>query len=79
MPETASQRLEEIFSDALDIEKSVGPYKLLQKIGEGGCGVVYMAEQESRSAAGLRSRSSSSGWTPRASSRGSRRSGRRSR
>jgi serine/threonine protein kinase len=23
-----------------------GPYKLLQKIGEGGCGVVYMAEQE---------------------------------
>ena len=26
--------------------KSIGPYKLLQKIGEGGCGVVYMAEQE---------------------------------
>ncbi|MGA2246135.1 MAG: serine/threonine-protein kinase [Verrucomicrobiota bacterium] len=25
--------------------KSIGPYKLLQKIGEGGCGVVYMAEQ----------------------------------
>jgi serine/threonine protein kinase len=24
----------------------VGPYKLLQNIGEGGCGVVYMAEQE---------------------------------
>ncbi len=24
----------------------VGPYKLLQKIGEGGCGIVYMAEQE---------------------------------
>jgi eukaryotic-like serine/threonine-protein kinase len=24
----------------------VGPYKLLQRIGEGGCGVVYMAEQE---------------------------------
>jgi len=24
----------------------IGPYKLLQKIGEGGCGVVYMAEQE---------------------------------
>jgi eukaryotic-like serine/threonine-protein kinase len=24
----------------------IGSYKLLQKIGEGGCGVVYMAEQE---------------------------------
>src|SRR5207248_6396782 len=24
----------------------IGRYKLLQKIGEGGCGAVYMAEQE---------------------------------
>jgi serine/threonine protein kinase/regulation of enolase protein 1 (concanavalin A-like superfamily) len=24
----------------------IGPYKLIQQIGEGGCGVVYMAEQE---------------------------------
>ena len=24
----------------------IGPYKLLQQIGEGGCGAVYMAEQE---------------------------------
>jgi serine/threonine protein kinase len=24
----------------------IGPYKLLQRIGEGGCGAVYMAEQE---------------------------------
>src|SRR5262245_4523357 len=24
----------------------IGPYKLLQRIGEGGFGVVYMAEQE---------------------------------
>src|SRR5947208_1081045 len=25
---------------------NIGRYKLLQQIGEGGCGVVYMAEQE---------------------------------
>jgi hypothetical protein len=25
----------------------IGRYKLLEQIGEGGCGVVYMAEQES--------------------------------
>src|SRR5262245_796268 len=24
----------------------IGRYKLLQKIGEGGCGIVYMADQE---------------------------------
>jgi len=29
-----------------ELGKRVGPYKLLQKIGEGGCGIVYMAEQE---------------------------------
>ncbi|MBI5690719.1 MAG: protein kinase [Verrucomicrobia bacterium] len=26
--------------------EKIGRYKLLQKIGEGGCGIVYMAEQE---------------------------------
>ena len=36
-------------SDSLLPEKpgyKIGPYKLLQQIGEGGCGVVYMAEQD---------------------------------
>jgi len=28
------------------VEQSIGRYKVLQKIGEGGCGAVYMAEQE---------------------------------
>ena len=28
------------------IGDKIGPYKLLQQIGEGGCGVVFMAEQE---------------------------------
>jgi len=28
------------------IGSRIGPYKLLQKIGEGGCGVVYMAQQD---------------------------------
>jgi serine/threonine protein kinase len=27
-------------------EERIGPYKLLQEIGRGGCGIVYMAEQE---------------------------------
>ena len=26
--------------------QTIGRYKLLEQIGEGGCGVVYMAEQE---------------------------------
>src|SRR5262245_41471897 len=32
--------------DAEAVGTLIGRYKLLQKIGEGGCGVVYMAEQE---------------------------------
>src|SRR5688500_15684431 len=35
--------LEMAMADSLD---DIGPFKILQKLGEGGCGVVYMAEQE---------------------------------
>ena len=33
-------------SDIGQASQNIGPYKLLQRLGEGGCGVVYMAEQE---------------------------------
>src|ERR1039457_6845369 len=42
---SGKSRAEELFVDE-ELGKRIGPYKLLQKIGEGGCGVVYMAEQE---------------------------------
>src|SRR5215475_5386743 len=48
--ETAEEFLPEQPKDMVPIlsEKpgdKIGRYKLLQQIGEGGCGVVYMAEQ----------------------------------
>src|SRR5689334_9573247 len=33
-------------ADEFPESRRIGLYKLLQKLGEGGCGVVYMAEQE---------------------------------
>src|SRR5438445_12438642 len=30
----------------LKAQSHIGPYKLLQQIGDGGCGVVHMAEQQ---------------------------------
>ena len=40
------QKTDEELAPDEELGKKIGPYKLLQKIGEGGCGVVYMAEQE---------------------------------
>ena len=36
----------DFLSSPMSLPGRIGRYKLLQKIGEGGCGVVYMAEQE---------------------------------
>src|SRR5262245_53567021 len=45
---TAPQPASEATRPASDGEGSIiGPYKLLQQIGEGGFGTVYMAEQQS--------------------------------
>jgi serine/threonine protein kinase len=41
-PETATGPLQPILEQAGAV---IGPYKLLQQIGEGGMGTVYMAEQ----------------------------------
>ncbi|MCA9085172.1 MAG: protein kinase [Planctomycetaceae bacterium] len=43
----AGQQNSEAGHDDLEVQRSpvIGPYKLLQRIGEGGMGTVYMAEQ----------------------------------
>jgi len=48
-PVSQSRAVGSAVQEALEdlIGSRIGPYKLLQKIGEGGCGVVYLAEQES--------------------------------
>ena len=55
----------------------IGPYKLLEQIGEGGFGSSSWPNSSSRCAARSPSRSSSRAWTPARSSPASRPSGRR--
>jgi serine/threonine protein kinase/WD40 repeat protein len=48
-PQASTTEIKEDAPTRLFTEKAgdrIGRYKLLQQIGEGGCGVVYMAEQE---------------------------------
>src|SRR5437762_10412888 len=44
LPSAATHHFSRIVETA--VGERIGRYKLLQKIGEGGCGVVFMAEQE---------------------------------
>ncbi|HZL43434.1 MAG TPA: serine/threonine-protein kinase, partial [Verrucomicrobiae bacterium] len=45
IPITATMKIEPAEASDEAVGQSLGPYKLLEKIGEGGCGVVYVAEQ----------------------------------
>ena len=45
-PAIAPRHETELVKPAEQLGDRIGRYKLLQQIGEGGCGVVYMAEQE---------------------------------
>src|SRR5688572_27830744 len=45
--ENSAIRIDAALMEAEPIGQSIGRYKILERIGEGGCGVVYVAEQSS--------------------------------
>jgi len=65
------------FADAPDeaVGQTLGRYKLLERVGEGGCGVVYVAEQTEPVRRRVALKVIKLAWTPSRSSPGSRRSG----
>src|SRR5947209_10125443 len=44
--QNSTERIAILAPLSAQVGDKIGRYKLLQKIGEGGCGVVYMAEQQ---------------------------------
>ena len=59
------------------VGQTLGRYKLLERVGEGGCDVVYVTEQTEPVRRRVALKVISWGWTPSRSSRDSRPSGRR--
>jgi len=57
------------------VGQTLGRYKLLERVGEGGCGVVYVAEQTEPVRRRVALKASSWAWTPSRSWPSSRRSG----
>ena len=53
----------------------IGPYELVEEIGEGGMGIVYLAQQREPVQRRVALKIIKRGWTPGKSLRGSRRSG----
>jgi eukaryotic-like serine/threonine-protein kinase len=44
--ELASELAARTLPDDMEVEKQVGPYHLIERLGEGGNGIVYLAEQQ---------------------------------